>query len=173
MALTDIKSEDRLVQQTFADHLHEVLGWDSVYAWNQETFGPDGTLGRRDQKEVAPTRDLRAAIIRLTPELLIDARVSDEPRAEYLRYPERRHQERADREGIAASSRPRRSPRPGRVARLPPPEIVLMGIVPERIKMEINLSDCLQGRLPDRIATACEILAGSVIDARAKPGYSG
>ena len=38
MAYTDINSEDRLVQQTFADHLEHILGWDSIYAWNQETL---------------------------------------------------------------------------------------------------------------------------------------
>ena len=32
MAFTDINSEDRLVQKAFADHLHDVLGWESVYA---------------------------------------------------------------------------------------------------------------------------------------------
>ena len=48
MAYTDINSEDRLVQATFAEHLEKVLGWESVYAWNDETFGPDGTLGRAD-----------------------------------------------------------------------------------------------------------------------------
>jgi type I restriction enzyme, R subunit len=31
MALTDINSEDRLVQQTFADHLRDRLGWESIY----------------------------------------------------------------------------------------------------------------------------------------------
>lgn len=45
MAFTDINSEDRLVQRTFADHLEQALGWENVYAWNQETFGLDGTLG--------------------------------------------------------------------------------------------------------------------------------
>jgi type I restriction enzyme R subunit len=69
MAFTDINSEDRLVQTTFADHLHQVLGWDSVYAWNQETFGPDGTLGRGDTKDVVLVRDLRAAIEQFNPEL--------------------------------------------------------------------------------------------------------
>ncbi|MEZ5598714.1 MAG: type I restriction endonuclease [Pseudomonadales bacterium] len=69
MAFTDINSEDRLVQKTFADHLYDVLGWDSVYAWNEETFGPDGTLGREDQKAVVLTRDLRAAIERFNSEL--------------------------------------------------------------------------------------------------------
>lgn len=27
--ITDINSEDRLVQTTFTDHLHNVLGWDT------------------------------------------------------------------------------------------------------------------------------------------------
>src|SRR5437588_664486 len=35
--ITDINSEDRLVQKTFADYLHDTLGGDSVYAWNVET----------------------------------------------------------------------------------------------------------------------------------------
>jgi hypothetical protein len=39
MAFTDINSEDRLVQKTFAQHLEDVLGWESVYAWNTEVFG--------------------------------------------------------------------------------------------------------------------------------------
>ncbi|WP_217160916.1 type I restriction endonuclease subunit R [Thiocystis violascens] len=69
MAVTDINSEDRLVQQTFANHLHEVLGWDRLYAWNQETFGPNSTLGRNDTTEVVLIRDLRAALVRLNPEL--------------------------------------------------------------------------------------------------------
>jgi len=73
MALTDINSEDRLVQKTFAEHLREKLGWESVYAWNEETFGPDGTLGRTDTKEVVLTRDLRAALVRLNPQLPPDA----------------------------------------------------------------------------------------------------
>ena len=69
MAYTDINSEDRLVQATFASHLEKVLGWESVYAWNQETFGPDGTLGRKDTRDIVLVRDLRAALARLNPEL--------------------------------------------------------------------------------------------------------
>ncbi len=69
MAFTDTNSEDRLVQATFADHLANILGWDSVYAFNAETFGPDGTLGRESPKDVVLTRDLRAALVRLNPEL--------------------------------------------------------------------------------------------------------
>ena len=59
----------RLVQAPFAEHLEQVLGWDSIYAWNEETFGPDGTLGRADTKHVVLTRDLRGALERLNPEL--------------------------------------------------------------------------------------------------------
>ena len=67
--ITDINSEDRLVQQTFADHLHDKLGWDSVYAYNAETFGPGGTLGRASEREVVLFRDLRAALFRLNRDL--------------------------------------------------------------------------------------------------------
>ncbi len=69
MAYTDINSEDRLVQATFAEHLEKVLGWDSVYAWNQETFGPDSTLGRASERDVVLVRDLRAALAKLNPQL--------------------------------------------------------------------------------------------------------
>jgi type I restriction enzyme R subunit len=69
MAFTDINSEDKLVQETFSDHLRDKLGWESVYAFNTETFGPEGTLGRTDTKEVVLTRDLRTALVRLNPDL--------------------------------------------------------------------------------------------------------
>src|ERR1019366_10526940 len=69
MAVTGINSEDRLGQATFATHLEKVLGWDSVYAWNDETFGPTGTLGRTNTSEAVLTRDLRAALVRLNPDL--------------------------------------------------------------------------------------------------------
>jgi len=45
-------NEDTLVQQTAADYLHDHLRWDSVYAYNKETFGPDGLLGRNSDREV-------------------------------------------------------------------------------------------------------------------------
>ena len=69
MAVTPVNSEDRLVQATFAQHLERVLGWDSAYAWNEETFGRDGTLGRADTREAVLTRDLRTALERLNPGL--------------------------------------------------------------------------------------------------------
>src|SRR3972149_4662040 len=72
--ITDINSEDRLVQQTFAEHLEKTLGWESVYAYNAEMFGPNGTLGRASEREGALVRDLRAARERLTPALPVSAR---------------------------------------------------------------------------------------------------
>ncbi len=69
MAYTDINGEDRLVQRSFAEHLESVLGWDSVYAYNAETFGATGTLGRASEREVVLVRDLRAALARLNPDI--------------------------------------------------------------------------------------------------------
>jgi type I restriction enzyme R subunit len=69
MAVTGVNSEDRLVQATFASHLKDKLGWDTIYAFNDETFGPGGTLGRMDTAEAVLTRDLRAALERLNPDL--------------------------------------------------------------------------------------------------------
>jgi type I restriction enzyme R subunit len=68
MAFTDINSEDRLVQATFAEHLEKALGWQSVYAWNEESFGPEGTLGRADASEVVLRRELQAAMAALNPD---------------------------------------------------------------------------------------------------------
>lgn len=67
--ITDINSEDRLVQQTFADHLRDRLGWESVYAYNVESFGPYGTLGRASERDAVLMRDLRSALERLNPDL--------------------------------------------------------------------------------------------------------
>jgi type I restriction enzyme R subunit len=80
MALTPINSEEQLVQATFAEHLERVLGWENVYAWNDETFGPGGTLGRVDTREAVLTRDLRAALVRLNPDLPSSA-IDDSMRA--------------------------------------------------------------------------------------------
>ena len=96
MAFTDINSEDRLVQATFADHLRDALGWESVFAWNDETFGPQGTLGRADTKEVVLTRDLRAAIARLNRELpatAVDEAVARMTRHDFSRSLLQRNQE--------------------------------------------------------------------------------
>jgi len=39
-------TEDTLVQQTTADYFETNLGWESIYAYNNEDFGPDSLLGR-------------------------------------------------------------------------------------------------------------------------------
>ncbi|MBI4515803.1 MAG: hypothetical protein HY699_08310 [Deltaproteobacteria bacterium] len=57
--ITDINSEDRLVQQTFAEHLEKALSWESVYAWNVETFGLHGTLVRAPEREMVRVRSVR------------------------------------------------------------------------------------------------------------------
>ncbi|MDD5094559.1 MAG: type I restriction endonuclease subunit R [Dehalococcoidia bacterium] len=62
-------TEDALVQQTTAEYLEQQLGWESVYAYNTETFGPDGTLGRTSDREVVLTRYLRQKIVELNPGL--------------------------------------------------------------------------------------------------------
>ena len=69
MAITSINNEDCLVQETIAEHLEQILGWESVYAWKQEKFGLNGTLGRANTKEAVLIRDLRAALERLNPKL--------------------------------------------------------------------------------------------------------
>lgn len=69
MSLTDINSEDRLVQQIFADHLENELAWESVYAWNHETFGPAGTLGRQSEQDVILRGHLIGAIRGMRPDL--------------------------------------------------------------------------------------------------------
>jgi len=66
-------TEDTLVQQTTAEYLERKLGWESVYAYNTETFGPDSLLGRVSDREVVLTRYLRAKIVEMNPGLPDDA----------------------------------------------------------------------------------------------------
>jgi type I restriction enzyme R subunit len=65
VVLTDVNREDRLVQCTLAEYLEKALGGESIYAFNAETFGPAGTLGRASEREVAPVQYLLAAVARL------------------------------------------------------------------------------------------------------------
>ncbi len=66
-------TEDTLVQQTTAEYLEKELGWDSVCAYNNETFGPDGTLGRNSDHDVVLARPLRERLVELNPDLPADA----------------------------------------------------------------------------------------------------
>ncbi len=62
-------TEDSLVQQTTADYLEQQLGWESVFAYNKEDFGPNSLLGRASDREVVLIRPLREKLILLNPDL--------------------------------------------------------------------------------------------------------
>ena len=62
-------TEDTLVQQTTAEYLEQQLGWESVYAYNNEDFGPDSLLGRASDRDVVLTRPLRTSLVELNPDL--------------------------------------------------------------------------------------------------------
>ncbi len=62
-------NEDTLVQATTADYLEDQLGWESIYAYNNETFGAEGTLGRQSDKDIVLTRYLGEALVKLNPGL--------------------------------------------------------------------------------------------------------
>ena len=69
MTHTNNYTEDTLVQQTTADYLAQQLGWKSVYAYNNEDYGPDSLLGRASDREVVLTRTLREKLVVLNPGL--------------------------------------------------------------------------------------------------------
>ena len=60
-------SEDLLIQKSTAELLEKELGWKSVYAFDNEVLGEQGTLGRKTQSEVVLTRHLRIVLKRLNP----------------------------------------------------------------------------------------------------------
>jgi len=62
-------SEDELVQKTTAGFFKHELNWESVYAYNEEVLGPDGTLGRLTEKEVVLKRYLKQALQTLNPDV--------------------------------------------------------------------------------------------------------
>lgn len=62
-------SEDLLIQAPTAEFLEKELGWQSVFAQDDEDFGPDGLLGRNSDSEVVLTREVLAALKRLNPGL--------------------------------------------------------------------------------------------------------
>lgn len=45
-------SEDNLIEQTAIDLFFNRLGWDTLLAYNKESFGEGSTLGRLNKKEV-------------------------------------------------------------------------------------------------------------------------
>ena len=57
-------SEEEAVQKPAGNRLHS-LGWDLVYAWNEEELGQYGTLGRTSCREVVLRRYLVDALVEL------------------------------------------------------------------------------------------------------------
>jgi len=45
-------SEDNLIEKTAIDLFFNQLGWDTILAYNKESFGEGSTLGRLNKKEV-------------------------------------------------------------------------------------------------------------------------
>jgi len=66
-------TESTLVQQTTAEYLEKELGWESVYAYNNEDFGPDSLLGRGSDREVVLRRYLGKKLVELNPGLPEDS----------------------------------------------------------------------------------------------------
>lgn len=62
-------NEDNLTQKTMSDYMEQTLGWENVFAFNTETFGVDGTLGRKSDREIVLTRYLRQALVKFNPKL--------------------------------------------------------------------------------------------------------
>lgn len=58
-------SENILVQNSAGDLLHNVLGWDVVYAYSKEILGENGTFGRISYKEIVLKRYLKQALLKL------------------------------------------------------------------------------------------------------------
>lgn len=71
--MTGAYSEDQLVQQTMANYLEDQLGWRSVYAYNQEDFGPQSLLGRSSDREIVLVRILREKLVELNKGLPAEA----------------------------------------------------------------------------------------------------
>ncbi|MGO5335789.1 type I restriction endonuclease subunit R [Bilifractor sp. LCP19S3_H10] len=60
-------SENKLVQDSSAALLHDELGWDTVFAYDKEVLGENGTLGRKSYHDILLYRDITAALKRLNP----------------------------------------------------------------------------------------------------------
>jgi len=62
-------TEDKLVQETTVDFLQVELGWEAIYAYDNEVFDPSGnyggTLGRKDKTQSLAPKYLREALLRL------------------------------------------------------------------------------------------------------------
>jgi type I restriction enzyme R subunit len=69
-------SENVLVQDSAAALMHDELGWDVVFAYNQEVLGENGTLGRKDYHEIVLWRYFDKALKKLNP-WITDAQITE------------------------------------------------------------------------------------------------
>ena len=69
-------SENVLVQDSAAALMHDELGWDVVFAYNQEVLGENGTLGRKDYHEIILWRYFNQALKKLNP-WITDAQITE------------------------------------------------------------------------------------------------
>ena len=69
-------SENVLVQDSAAALMHDELGWDVVFAYNQEVLGENGTLGRKDYHEIVLWRYFDNALKKLNP-WINDAQITE------------------------------------------------------------------------------------------------
>lgn len=60
-------TENKLVQESASKLLQDELGWEVVFAHHQEKLGENGTLGRKDLRDVILTRYFRRALRQLNP----------------------------------------------------------------------------------------------------------
>lgn len=60
-------SEDRLIQKSAAELMETELGWTSIYAYDKEVLGENGTFGRNSFHEVLLTQRFRLALKKLNP----------------------------------------------------------------------------------------------------------
>ena len=62
-------SEDNLIEQTAIDLFFQQLGWDTLLAYNKESFGEGSTLGRLDKREVVIKQILLEKLRQFNPSL--------------------------------------------------------------------------------------------------------
>ena len=63
MAKSDY-SEDLLIQAPTAELLEKQLGWQTVFAQDDEDFGPNSLLGRSNDAEVVLSREVVSALVK-------------------------------------------------------------------------------------------------------------
>ena len=60
-------TENKLIQDSAGNLLHDELGWDVYFAYNTEVLGENGTFGRKSYEEILLVRYFRQALRKLNP----------------------------------------------------------------------------------------------------------